>query len=108
MKTRIDTDEECGALSPNPERSPDQEVLEEQAEIFSCGGVYLADCQSIPAPAKKTDYLFLPTHRKETLVYRGTKLVRRSGTDSASAGAIPQERSASSEVLKKFFKESLN
>ncbi len=107
MKTRI-TEEECGSPSFNTEKSPDQEILEEQGGIFSCGGVYLANCMEPPLKSKGPDFLFLPNHGKEVLVFKGTELQRRSGPREQLGEGSYQEKASPQDALRRFFKESLN
>jgi hypothetical protein len=110
MKThpKIETEIGCGSASPNAEKSPHQEILEEQGEIFSCGGVYLANCYDPPPTARGVDYLHLPNRGQGVMVFKGGRLHRRTDVRGGEEIKGLADKSSSGETLRRFFKESLN
>lgn len=105
----IDEENEgCGSVSQNPEKSPHQEILEDQGEIFSCGGVYLGNCFELPKGAAKTDFVHLPNHHKGVMVYQGGKLQRRSVLELNGATLPVEDRTSAGDTIRRFFKDSLN
>jgi len=99
----------CGKLVPKEEKiSPAQEVLNQQGEIFSCGGVYLG-LNRIEVPKRDYfEFLSLPNHFKEVLVLNNQKPYRMPGRTNEEGTLHPQERPSSEDTLRRFFKESLN
>jgi len=111
MKTiRIEEEEGegCGSISPNKEKSPHQEILEEQGEIFSCGGVYLGNFFEVPNTSPKTDLLHLPNHHQGVMVFKGGKMLRRSDADFIGSTPATGEQTSTGDTLRRFFRESLN
>jgi hypothetical protein len=92
----------------DPEPAPAQEVLNEQGEIFSCGGVYLGlNRPSIPL-TDRFDFLHLPNRHKGVLTLNHQKVHRLPG-EVLNEGLMPhQERLSTEETLRRFFKENLN
>lgn len=112
MKNEIKIEDEledgCGSVSPNLEKSPHQEILEEQGEIFSCGGVYLANCFEPPIKTTGVDFLHLNNHQKGVMVFKGGKLHRRTDASRGVGANGLADKASPGEAIKRFFKESLN
>ena len=107
-KIEEEMEEGCGSISPNLEKSPHQEILEEQGEIFSCGGVYLANCFEPPLKLSGVDFLHLNNHQKGVLVFKGGQLHRRTGAPIGVGANGFADKASPGEAIKRFFKESLN
>ena len=99
----------CGSPLPREEITPAHEVLNEQGEIFSCGGVYLGMNPS-PIPLEDhIEYLFFPNHQQDVMVMNHQKPYRVPARHCPEGVMAPQESSSSPEsTLRRFFKESLN
>lgn len=98
----------CGTLLEKPETHPAREVLDDQGEIFSCGGVYLGlNRPSVPL-TDRFEILHLPNYLQGSVVLNNRKILRRAGITGDSDGPPAQEPTSTQETLKRFFKESLN
>jgi len=106
MKSR--GEEGCGSIALNSERAPAQEVLDDKAEIFSCGGVYLSQCRKPFLRNERFQYLHLPNRQREVMVLKNHKIYRLMGIEGDSSRASYEEISSTQETLRRFFKESLN
>jgi len=107
MRVRKNT-KACGTSLEKPEKVPAREVLNDQGEIFSCGGVYLGlNRPAVPFNAK-FEYLFLPNHLMDVIVLNNRKIHRLPGRITEEGHLSPQERTSTQETLRRFFKESLN
>ena len=98
----------CGSIAPNSEPSPAKEVLEEQGEIFSCGGVYLSTARPLSRKAGGAKFLHLPNRNREVLTILGSKVQRRGQTVSEWDEESLSDVGTSTDVLRRLSKESLN
>jgi hypothetical protein len=98
----------CGTPLVKEGPSPAQEVLEEQGEIFSCGGVYLGLHHAPRILDDALEVVFLPNHRREILILNGENTSRISSEGGQELASSPQDRPSTGTTLRRFFKESLN
>lgn len=102
------TKKHCGTIINPTEENPTGEVLNQQGEIFSCGGVYLGLTRPVMPLKDKFEFLHLGTPHRGPIVLNHRKFYRMSGGEDHEGTLTPKERPSPHDTLRKFFKESLN
>lgn len=105
---KLEVKRNCGRQVPASQESPAQEVLNEQGEIFSCGGVYLGTNRVPSEMGDEFSFLHLPNHRKQTIVMNHQRPFRLPGEPAEEGELATGERPSAESAIRRFFKESLN